>query len=248
MSEYNCEICKYSTNRKANLDRHLVSSRHLNKVNPPPKKDIIMYPCSFEGCTYSCKRKFNIQKHEKTHAKTVTHTVKCMLCQKSFPNKVAAIQHHRTLYHKQALRLMYQAEGNKINDERGIMLPTFSDEVKREAVKRVNARYKVFEKCNIQVDVIDVQKMIKCEDSSLNKILTLKTVQQRLLMFPQEDVTILKMWINQGLDWMRLNGCIDNVDEDCIKKDMEGDDVNTLSDDAYQVLAEIEDAMLNGIN
>lgn len=37
MVEYNCECCQYTTNRKLNYDRHLLSVRHLEKAeNPAP--------------------------------------------------------------------------------------------------------------------------------------------------------------------------------------------------------------------
>jgi len=77
-----CGICDYSTSRKSNFDRHLVSIKHLEKTVVQPKKwqksckKNVFKVCEF--CDYTASKKYNWDKHIQTtkHQKKVAKSGK----------------------------------------------------------------------------------------------------------------------------------------------------------------------------
>ena len=65
-----CEICDYTTSRKSNYDRHLESTKHLEKMGDRPQKwqnltkKNVFKIC--ELCDYKASKKYNWDKHIQT--------------------------------------------------------------------------------------------------------------------------------------------------------------------------------------
>tara|TARA_R110002012_G_scaffold278402_1_gene466048 strand:- start:19518 stop:20531 length:1014 start_codon:yes stop_codon:yes gene_type:complete len=77
-----CEICDYTTSRKSNYDRHLESTKHLEKMGDRPQKwqnltkKNVFKIC--ELCDYKASKKYNWDKHIQTikHKKKVAKSGK----------------------------------------------------------------------------------------------------------------------------------------------------------------------------
>ena len=80
--KYFCEICDYTTSRKSNYDRHLESTKHLEKMGDRPQKwqnltkKNVFKIC--ELCDYKASKKYNWDKHIQTikHKKKVAKSGK----------------------------------------------------------------------------------------------------------------------------------------------------------------------------
>jgi len=64
--EFSCDICNYTTNKKANYVRHLGSKKHKKKLNNEPQCDINKTKYICHTCNYITTRKTEYTRHNKT--------------------------------------------------------------------------------------------------------------------------------------------------------------------------------------
>ena len=67
MDEFLCKICNYKTRRKGNYEKHLISKKHLSRVEKLMNGEALASKELFcEVCNYKTTKKGDLQKHFKT--------------------------------------------------------------------------------------------------------------------------------------------------------------------------------------
>ena len=87
---YNCKLCDYNTDKKANFDRHIITVKHKNNLNIENR--VTIYDCSL--CGVSCNNIYQLNLHIDTinhknklifnNSRNIIKTYSCRKCQKEY--------------------------------------------------------------------------------------------------------------------------------------------------------------------
>ena len=87
--EYTCIPCEYTTTKKTNYERHMLSIKHSEQMTEPtPETENIQ--C--HKCQKQFQNKYNLKIHEKS-CRGVSNSLECRICHKAF-NSIRTRQHH----------------------------------------------------------------------------------------------------------------------------------------------------------
>lgn len=131
-----CTCCLYSTDKKANFDRHNTSKKHKNNINPHHSN---LFEC--EICNYQTNRKYNLEVHQKIHT-TRLDVIKCEVCSKSFSERRLVVQHVKTIKHAIKRNALKKYISKEITKEWNITTHDngFEDKVLDEAEIRIKGK------------------------------------------------------------------------------------------------------------
>jgi hypothetical protein len=190
MVKYNCEICKYETNRKSNFDNHNRSEKHITAI----KYGFGIYPCEF------CNQKFDNPKarwaHEKRIHKCPTiHTIKCGICKdKTFPDNKSWIEHVReNSKHNKLLNTIpefievqkYITSIAGINDDRETRKKVKNDNIiKRRAYAMEVGTFMACKKARPIIEQKEVVIKVKPDADKLEKLKVLLKEKQDYFVAP----------------------------------------------------------------
>lgn len=123
---YSCETCNYDTSDKSNLNKHLTSKKHLDKINNV-KKVKKVYTCP--ECEYQTTNKSNLNKHINCkHNDLVRKKYECLACkmylddERHLNKHKGTKKHHKNVYDNYYPEAFEKENGetscNRINDRK----------------------------------------------------------------------------------------------------------------------------------
>ncbi len=187
---YFCETCDYTTSRKSNYEKHLLSRKHLMEINGNghlDDKNFTKYHCSL--CDYFTSRKSNFTQHlssrkhtlilksanlvAKSSKKVASDFFNCEYCNKKYGTKSGLWKHeskcklaqdNTSKENDQSLKQVI--EMNKNLTEQLIKL---SDE-KKIVNNQINLNIFLNEECKDAINIMDFAQSIRLQLQDLEKV------------------------------------------------------------------------------
>lgn len=175
---FTCEPCKFTTKEKYNFDRHCKSNKHEKKING--SKEII-YSCDIEDCKYETNKKVLLTRHKKSHDEYEIHNYKCLLCVKTFRDKERYISHSKGIIHGHKTSKLIRTIKDILNKKYPELNKNYYNELSQEKAKM---RHLAFSKLDQPVKV----------KKNNNKRKINKKVKKEELNALIDNINIVQLW------------------------------------------------------